>query len=84
MAASVLNTRRAIAMSVLVVRAFLRLRDWAGRRRELAERLDHLERRVIGHDDRLRDIIAALRQLLAPPHRPRRSIGFSTRETPGE
>lgn len=77
MAASVLNTRRAIDMSVLVVRAFLRLRDWASQRRELAARLDDLEQRVGGHDDKLGRIIAALRRLLEPPDRPRRAIGFS-------
>ena len=84
MAASVLNTRRAIDMSVLVVRAFLRLRDWSGRRRELTARLDDLERRMSGHDDKLRGIIVALRQLLEPPHRPRRAIGFAASETPSE
>jgi hypothetical protein len=69
---------------VLVVRAFLRLREWSGRRRELTARLDDLERRVSGHDDKLRDIIVALRQLLEPPHRSRRTIGFSASETPSE
>ena len=78
MAASVLNTRRAIDMSVLVVRAFLRLRDWSDRRRELATRLDALEQRVSGHDHKLRGIVVALRQLLEPPDRPKRLIGFST------
>ena len=77
MAASVLNTRRAIDMSVLVVRAFLRWRDWSHRRRELATRLDALEQRVSGHDHKLRNIIGALRQLLEPPDRPKRLIGFS-------
>ena len=78
MAASVLNTRRAIDMSVLVVRAFLRLRNWSDRRRELATRLDALEQRVSGHDHKLRSIVVALRQLLEPPDRPKRLIGFST------
>jgi hypothetical protein len=77
MAASVLNTRRAIDMSVLVVRAFLRLRDWAARRRELGARLADLEQRVSGHDHKLRSIIVALRQLLEPPDRPKRLIGVS-------
>jgi hypothetical protein len=77
MAASVLNTRRAIDMSVFVVRAFLRLRDWSGQRHELAERLADLEQRVSGHDHKLRQIIVSLRQLLEPPDRPQRLIGFS-------
>jgi hypothetical protein len=77
MAASVLNTRRAIDMSVFVVRAFLRLRDWSGQRHELAERLADLEQRVSGHDQKLRHIIVSLRQLLEPPDQPRRLIGFA-------
>lgn len=79
MAASLLNTPRAIEMSVFVVRAFVRLRELTGTHAELAATLAALERRVSEHDGELRNIIAALRQLLQPPHRPRRTIGFSAR-----
>lgn len=77
MAASLLNTGRAIDMSVFVVRAFVRLREWAAPHRALATKLDALEERVAGHDEDLDSILATLRRLVAPPAGPRRTIGFS-------
>lgn len=78
MAASVLKSTRAIQMSVVVVRAFLRLREWSARQAELRTRLDELETRVDGHDDSLAEIIAAIRRLVAPVDgRTRRRIGFA-------
>ncbi len=82
MAASLLNTGRAIDMSVFVVRAFVRLREWAAPHRALVAKLDSLEQRVNGHDDDLNGIIATLRRLVAPPARPRRAIGFSSPPAP--
>jgi hypothetical protein len=81
MAASVLNTARSIDTSIYVVRAFLRLRDLATTHRELVSKLDELEHRVTGHDDELRVVLAALRQLVQPPSRPRRAIGFASGAT---
>jgi hypothetical protein len=77
MAASVLNSPRAVEMSVYVVRAFVRLRDFARTHVELAKQLAALERRVTGHDEELKQVLVGLRQLLGPPARPRRPIGFS-------
>ncbi len=77
MAASVLNSDRAVAMSVHVVRAFLRLREMLASHRGLAEKLTELERRVGDHDESLRSLVEALRGLLDPrpvPDQPR--IGF--------
>lgn len=76
MAASVLNSPRAVEMSVFVVRAFVRLRDFTRTHADLARQLAVLERRVTGHDTELKQVLAALRQLLQPPARPRRPIGF--------
>lgn len=76
MAASVLSSPRAVEMSVFVVRAFVRLRDFARSHEELARQLAAVERRVSGHDVELQRVLAALRQLLEPPARLRRSIGF--------
>ena len=76
MAASVLNSARAVEMSVYVVRAFVRLRDLARTHAELAKQLAALERRVTGHDDELKQVLAALRHLLAPSAALRRPIGF--------
>ena len=66
MAASVLNTVRSIDTSIYVVRAFLRLRDLATTHRELVGKLDVLEHRVTGHDEELRAVLTALRQLIQP------------------
>ena len=76
MAAAVLNSPRAVEMSVFVVRAFLRLRDYAKTHAELARQLAALESRVTAHDEDLKDVFAALRHLLEPPDKPRRAIGF--------
>jgi hypothetical protein len=77
MAASVLSSARAIEMSIFVVRAFLRLRDLTAAHRELAAKLNALEDKVSNHDEELKQILIALRRLIAPPLRQRRAIGFS-------
>ena len=77
MAASVLNSPRAIHMSIFVVRAFLNLREWAVSQTELAARLAELERRVGAHDHELKTIIQALREFLQPTaDAPKNAIGF--------
>ena len=81
MAATVLNSPRAVQMSIFVVRAFLRLREWVAGQAELATQLAKLERRVTGHDHELQEIVSALRQLLEPVEAPRRPrIGFTRGE----
>ena len=76
MAASVLNSPRAVEMSVFVVRAFVHLRDFARTHAELGKQLATLERRVVAHDADLKQVFAALRRLLEPPKPPRPQIGF--------
>ncbi len=77
MAASVLNSPRAVQMSLYVVRAFLKLREWVAGQAQLADKLAELERRVAGHDQELQAIVRAIRQLMTPPDAPRRRIGFT-------
>jgi hypothetical protein len=76
MAATVLNSPRAVQMSIFVVRAFLRLREWVSGQAELAARLAELERKVGAHDHELKAIIQAIRELLEPAVPPRKRIGF--------
>ena len=77
MAASVLNSPRAIEVSVYVVRAFVRMRDALATHRELGRRLDQLQSKVGTHDRAIGGILAAIRQLTAPPEPSRRRrIGF--------
>ena len=76
MAANVLNSPRAVQMSVYVMRAFLRLREWMAGQAELVAKLAELERRVGGHDQDVRAVVLAIRRLMTPPDKPRRKIGF--------
>lgn len=76
MAASVLNSPKAIEMSVFVVRAFVRLRELASSNAALAAKLAELEQRVTEHDSELQQVIAALRVLLQPAPKPRQRIGY--------
>ncbi|HUM06040.1 MAG TPA: hypothetical protein VLT90_11315 [Terriglobales bacterium] len=76
MAATVLNSPRAVAMSVHVVRAFVRLREMLRSNRELAARIDELEQRLDTHDGAIQDLLKAIRRLMEPPAGPRRRIGF--------
>ena len=77
MAASVLNTERAIEVSVYVVRAFVKLRQILSTHKELAQKLDELERRLNSHDETLRSLIITIRKLMEPPTGDtRKAIGF--------
>jgi len=76
MAASVLNTPRAIEFSVYVVRAFVKLREMMSTQKRLAERFAELEQKLATHDQQILSIVAAIRQLMGPPVPPRRRIGF--------
>jgi hypothetical protein len=77
MAATVLNSPRAVAMSVYVVRAFVRMREELLGRANLERRLAEIERTLVGHDAALRDLYEKLKPLLLPsPAKPRREIGF--------
>lgn len=79
MAASVLNSRRAVEMSVYVVRAFVQLRELLSSQKVLAEQVTKLERRVSHHDQSLTEIIDALRGLMERPSPTKRSIGFTAK-----
>ena len=76
MAAGVLNSERAVELSVFVVRAFVRLRKVLASNKELAVKLAELERRVEGHDESIQTLVEAIRQLMAPPDSAKRRIGF--------
>jgi len=79
MAASVLNTPRAIEASVYVVRAFVKLRELLSTRKELAGKLAELERKVGSHDVAIQSLVTAIRRLMEPPPAPPRPrIGFHT------
>ena len=77
MAANVLNSERAVKVGVYVVRTFVKLRQMLTAHKELAGRLEELERKVDGHDHEILALVEAIRELMAPPPEPkRRRIGF--------
>jgi hypothetical protein len=76
MAANVVNTDQAIDASVMVVRAFVRLRGLLASGLELANRLDRLENRADGHEDDLASLFDAIRRLTEPQVSSVRKIGF--------
>lgn len=73
MLASVLSSSRAVETSVLIVRAFIRLRQAIANQRDLARKVDLLERKV---DGQFEVVFEALRQIMAPPKKKQRKIGF--------
>jgi hypothetical protein len=78
MAANVLNSPQAVRMSVFVVRAFVKLREMLATHKELAHKLAELERKLQNHDESIRSLVAAIRQLMRPsePETPKKRIGF--------
>jgi hypothetical protein len=83
MAASILNSPKAIEMSVYVVRAFVRLRDLLSSNKELAGQFATLEsrlsKRLADHDDAIAAILSAIHQLMNPPSAKQRGIGFTAK-----
>ena len=78
MAANVINSSRAVEISVHVVRAFVRLRELVSTHKELSHKLDELERKVSSHDQAIAGLINAIRQLMAPSEPKKiRPIGFA-------
>jgi hypothetical protein len=76
-AANVLNSERAVEMGVHVVRAFVRLRELLVSNKDLARQLDELERKYKHHDKAITAMLSAIRQLMNPPIRSSRGIGFT-------
>ncbi len=80
MAASVLNSAQAVEMSVFIARAFVKLRQTIAEHKEIASKLQKLERRIAGHDEQILTLLEAIHQLMAPPDRQQKKIGFTAKE----
>ena len=81
MAASVLNSKRAIEMSIFVVRAFVQMRHALLVKQQVVSKLSELEVRMDQHDADIQQLIEAIRELMEPPPASDRRIGF---ELPGK
>ena len=81
MLSSVLRSRRAVLVNVAIMRAFVRLRQLLATNKELAHKLAELERKLENHDDSIRSLFDAIRQLMTPLESRRRRIGFRREES---
>jgi hypothetical protein len=81
MAATVLNNPRAVAMSVYIIRAFIKMREDLAANAAILKRLAEIDKTLRVHDSALREIYQQLRPLLAPPPAPPKpEIGFHVKE----
>ncbi len=76
MLSSVLRSERAIEVNIAIMRAFVRLRQVLSTNKELALKLELLEKKSEKHDKEIQAIFAAIRQLMSVPEQPKRKIGF--------
>jgi len=79
MLSSVLNSDRAIEVNIAIMRAFVKLREILATHKDLARKLDELERKLGQHDQKFQIVFEAIRQLMAPPPQPEKKgrIGFA-------
>ena len=76
MLSSVLNSERAIEVKISIMRAFVQLRKMIASNNKLAQKLAELEQHLENHDEQIQAIFEAIRQLMTPPVKPRKKIGF--------
>ena len=76
MLSSVLNSARAIQVNIAIMRVFVKIREIYSTHKVLAGKLRQLERKIENHDEGIRTIFEAIRQLIDSPSRRRRQIGF--------
>ena len=77
MLSSVLNSDRAIAVNIEIMRSFVRIRRLLEANKSLARKFERLERKLESHDQAIFGILAAIRDLMNPPAPRRRGIGFT-------
>ena len=80
MLSSVLNSDRAIEVNIAIMRAFVQLRKISSSHKQLAQKLREIEARLEDHDESIDAIFEAIQQLMRPPEKPRKPIGFEVKE----
>ena len=78
MLSSVLRSKKAIQVNIAIMRSFVKLRQFLSTHKELAHKLEELERRIEKHDAEIQGVFEAMRELMAPLEHPKRRIGFHT------
>ena len=80
MLSSVLNSDQAIEVNIAIMRAFVHLRNMIASHSKLKRKLTELEHHLENHDQDIQAIFEAIRQLMIPPEKPRKKIGFTVKE----
>jgi hypothetical protein len=80
MLSSVLKSKRAIEVNIAIMRAFVQLRKMIDTHAELSWKLSDLEKKLGDHDEQIQAIFEAIRQLMAPPDKPKKKIGYTVKE----
>lgn len=80
MLSGVLHSKRAIRANIEIMRAFVRLRQVLSLHKDLARKLETLEKTVAGHEENFRAVFEAIRELMKAPEKPTRRIGFTAEE----
>jgi hypothetical protein len=76
MAASVLNSPRAVEVSVFIVRAFIKLRKAITEHKELYRKLEKIENRLAEHDEQILAVFAVIKKLIEDDEKPKKKIGY--------
>ena len=77
MLSSVLKSERAIEVNILIMRAFVKLREIISTHRKVEAKLKELENKLQNHDEKIIQIIQLINQLVNPQPKPKKNIGFS-------
>ena len=77
MLSSILNSRQAIEVNVMIMRAFVSLRWMVSSNKTLLRKLEEMEKK---YDSEFKVVFEAIRQLMTPPMKPKRKIGFDLKE----
>lgn len=76
MLASVLKSKQALEVSISVIEIFVKMREMLSTNKDILLKMQQIEKKLTGHDEDIKLIFEALKQLLNPPQEPRQRIGF--------
>ena len=80
MLSGILNSQRAVHVNIAIMRTFVKLRELLVTHKDLAHKLEELERKIERHDEEIGSIFQAIRQLMTPPATSKQKIGFHLKE----
>ena len=80
MLSSVLRSKRAVQVNITIMRTFVKLRNLLAAHEDLKKKLNELERKYQKHDEQIKLVFDAIRELMEPPKKPKSEIGFQVKE----